>query len=91
MGVYRGAYLLDVGALVDADGVEGDTRLPLPVGIDLLDSVKLTEAGLAPRAEERHDEGLARLEEGGGLDGLTAEVSHGSLGEILSVAECRHE
>ena len=24
VGVYRGAYLLDVGALVDADGVEGD-------------------------------------------------------------------
>ena len=89
--MYCGAYLLDVGAFVDADSVEGDTRLLLPVGIDLLDSVELTEAGLSPCAEEGHDEGLARLEEGGGLDGLTAEVSHGSLGEILSVAECRHE
>lgn len=51
-------HLVDVLALVDANGVDFDTGLIHPVLIHLVDGVELAVAGLAPCGEEIDDERL---------------------------------
>ena len=88
MLVDEGFYFVDVLSLVDRDGHDLHARFLLPLVVDLADSGELTVAGLAPRGEERDDEGLAVIRQRVGTNGFSVDILQSYLWQLSAHFEC---
>ena len=90
-GVDKRFNLADILGLVGRDGYKLHAGLLLPVGINLVDSLKLAVAGLAPCGEETDYKRLAVVAQSGCINGFPVDCLEAYRRELGACAGYRQQ